>query len=78
MSVSIDVREDDWSVSVETNPADGGFDCRIHVHHSTPEGSFEHEFKHGSIFPTEREAVLAGLHEGMEWIERKMQRSLKV
>ncbi|MFM0511699.1 UDP-glucose 4-epimerase [Paraburkholderia sp. RL17-373-BIF-A] len=76
MTVSSDVCEGDWSVSVETNQAAGGFDCRIHIHHSTPEGPVEHEFKHSSIFPTEREAVLAGLREGMGWIELKMSKSL--
>jgi hypothetical protein len=39
---------------------------------------FRHAFMHSSIFPTEREAVLAGLREGMDWIQLKMSNTLSV
>ena len=78
MALSGNVGEGDWSVSAEVHEAVGGFDCRIHINHRTPEGVFEHEFRHSSIFPTEREAVLAGLREGMVWVGLKMSKTFNV
>jgi hypothetical protein len=72
MTLSGKVNERDWSVSVETCLAPGGFECLIHVAHSGPTGMFEHQFKHFKLFRTEPEAVLDGLREGMLWIEHKM------
>ncbi|MFP3564597.1 UDP-glucose 4-epimerase [Paraburkholderia sp. SIMBA_030] len=71
MTISGNVCEADWSVSTEVNKTTGGYDCRIHVSHCTPEGTFTHQFKHSKLFPTEREAVLEGLREGMAWLELK-------
>ncbi|MBN3817885.1 UDP-glucose 4-epimerase [Paraburkholderia sp. Se-20369] len=72
MALSGNIREDDWTVEVETRPDDvGGFRCRVRVEHSEGTGRFRHEFEHGHAYPTEREAVLAGLRAGMTWIELK-------
>lgn len=72
MTLSGNIREDDWTVEVETRPDDaGGFRCRVRVEHSEGTGRFHHEFEHGQAYPTEREAVLAGLRAGMTWIELK-------
>ena len=57
------VCDSDWSVSAVAHRADGGFDCVIQLSHNTPEGVFKHEFTHSSIFPSECDAVLAGLRE---------------
>ncbi|MFM0500192.1 UDP-glucose 4-epimerase [Paraburkholderia caffeinilytica] len=78
MALSGKVFDGDWSVSAETHQTTGGFDCTILLSHSTPEGMFTHEFRHDSIFPSEREAVLAGLREGMVWVQLKMSKTLSV
>jgi hypothetical protein len=78
MTITGTVREADWSVSTEVNDTAGGHDCRIRVSHRTPDGVFTHEFKHGGIFATEREAVLEGLREGMVWIELKQAKTFHV
>jgi hypothetical protein len=33
---------------------------------------------HSNEFPTEREAVLAGLREGMDWVELKMSNTFSI
>jgi hypothetical protein len=78
MTISGSVGDGDWSVAATTHRTAGGFDCSIQLSHQTPEGIFKHEFTHSSIFPTEREAVLAGLREGMEWVRLKMSNTLSV
>ncbi|ASV99050.1 UDP-glucose 4-epimerase [Paraburkholderia aromaticivorans] len=78
MTISGNVGDGDWSVAATTHPTAGGFDCSIQLSHHTPEGVFTHEFRHSSIFPTEREAVLAGLREGMDWVRLKMSNTLSV
>jgi hypothetical protein len=78
MTISGSVGDADWSVCATTHRTAGGFDCTIELSHHTPEGLFKHEFRHSSIFPTEREAVLAGLREGMDWIRLKMSNTLTV
>jgi hypothetical protein len=78
MTISGNVSDSNWSVSVETHQIAGGFDCSILLGHTTPEGTFTHEFNHSSIFPSEREAVLAGLREGMTWVQLKMSKTLSV
>lgn len=78
MTLSARVGDADWSVAAVTHPATGGFDCSIKLSHATPDGLFTHEFRHSSIFPTERDAVLAGLREGMVWLELKMSKTLSV
>jgi hypothetical protein len=78
MALSGNVCDSDWSVSAVTHRAAGGFDCAIRLSHNTPEGVFKHEFTHSSIFPTECEAVLAGLREGMVGVKLKMSKTLSV
>jgi hypothetical protein len=38
----------------------------------------EHEFMHSRIFSAEREAILAGLSEGMDWVRLEMSNTLSV
>jgi hypothetical protein len=78
MTISGNVGDADWSVAVTTHRTEDGFDCQIQLSHRQPEGIFRHAFMHSSIFPTEREAVLAGLREGMDWIQLKMSNTLSV
>lgn len=78
MTLSGKVCDGHWSVSVVTHPTSGGFHCSIQLTHTTPEDVFTHEFRHDSIFPSEREAVLAGLREGMVWVQLKMSKTLSV
>ncbi|KVZ04400.1 hypothetical protein [Burkholderia ubonensis] len=80
MTLSGNIREDDWSVEVETRPdaAGGGFRCRVQVEHGVGAGRFHHAFEHIESYPTEREAVLAGLRAGMTWIELKRSQTFNV
>jgi hypothetical protein len=79
MTLSGNVQEGAWSVNVQTEPAEGGgYRSSIHVRHSSPEGDFEHAFRQGKKFNTERDAVLDALREGMTWIELKMARTIKM
>jgi hypothetical protein len=73
------VQQGDWSVNVETEAAeDGGYQSTIKVRHSAAEGDFEHTFRHGKRFSTERDAMVDGLREGMTWIGLKMARTIKM
>ena len=45
---------------------------------SHAEGIFRHEVMHSGIFPTEREAILAGLREGMDWVRLTMANTLSI
>lgn len=78
MTISGNVGDGDWSVAATTNRTLGGFNCSIQFSHHTPEGIFKHEFMHSNVFPTEREAVLAGLREGMDWVELKMSNTFSI
>jgi hypothetical protein len=78
MTISGNVGDADWSVAATTHRTEGGFDCNIQLSHRTPEGIFRHEFMHSSVFLTEREAVLAGLREGMDWVRLKTSNTLSV
>jgi hypothetical protein len=78
MTISARVSESGWDVSVETSEVAGGFASTIHVAHRTPEETFEHQFIHGEVFPTEREAVLSGLREGMLWLELKIAKTIRL
>lgn len=78
MTVSGNVGDGDWSVAATTHRTAGGFDCSIQLSHHTPDGLFTHAFTHTGIFPTEREAVLAGLREGMDWIRFKISNTLSI
>ncbi len=72
MALTGKIEEDEWSVRVEIKPAtDGHYRGEIHVSHRTQNGACTHVFSSHKKFPTEREAVLAGLCEGMIWIELK-------
>lgn len=78
MALSGKVNDGDWSVAAVTHQVPGGFDCSIQLSHPTPDGIFAHEFRHSSIFPSERDAVLAGLREGMVWVQLKMSNTLSM
>ncbi|MFM0470627.1 UDP-glucose 4-epimerase [Paraburkholderia strydomiana] len=78
MTLTGNVGDGHWSVSAVTHSTTGGFDCSIKISHAAPEGDFNHEFKHSSIWATEREAVLAGLREGMVWVQLKMSNTLSI
>ncbi len=79
MTLSGNVHEGDWVVSVETSVMpDGRYASAIHLTHSSSEGSFDRSFQHSRTFITEREAVLEGLREGMTWIELKRSGTLRV
>jgi hypothetical protein len=79
MTLSANVHDGTWSVSVQTEAApDGGYDSAIRVSHASPDGDFEHSFHHAQIFGTEREAVLEGLREGMAWIALKTTKTIAV
>jgi hypothetical protein len=78
MTISGNVCDNDWSVSVVTHQVSGGFDCSIQLSHNTPEGVFTHAFTHSSIYSNEREAALTGLREGMVWVQLKMSKTLSV
>jgi hypothetical protein len=72
MTVSGKICERDWSVSVDLVRKPEGFVPAIHVVHIAPDETFEYRFNHHKAFRTEREAVLEGLREGMNWIGQKM------
>lgn len=79
MSISANVHEGSWSVSVQTDAAEqGGYRSTVHVTHTSPGGGFEHSFHHAKLFDSEREAVLEGLREGMTWIALKTNRTIAV
>ena len=78
MTISGNVGDGDWSVAATTHRTAGGFNCSIQFSHHTPEGIFKHEFIHSNVFPTEREAVLGGLREGMDWVRLKMSNTFSI
>jgi hypothetical protein len=71
MALTGQVTGDDWSVSTNSIPVDGGFCCEVHVAHGGAEGEFKHQFRHSTVFGTECETVLDGLREGVVWIGLK-------
>ncbi|PFH20657.1 hypothetical protein [Burkholderia sp. JKS000303] len=72
MTLSGELHEADWSVAIETIPADtGGYRCRIHVTLKSPDGVCERTFAHSRTHVTEREAAVEGLRAGMTWIEMR-------
>jgi hypothetical protein len=79
MAMTGSVQDGAWSVSVQAEPAEtGGYQSTIHVRHSSPDGNFEHTFRHGRKCNSERDAVLDGLREGTTWIGLKMARTIKM
>jgi ribonuclease HI len=75
MTLSGSVDGPAWHVSVQTSPGPGGFVCTVRVAHDGVRGSFQHEFEHMTRHTVEREAMLAGLREGMMWIDHKVAHS---
>lgn len=75
MTLSGSVDGPGWHVSVHTSPGPSGFVCTVRVAHDGPRGRFQHEFTHVTRHTVEREAMLAGLREGMMWIDHKVARS---
>jgi hypothetical protein len=78
MTIKGQVTGDGWIVSADTFPVDGGFGCEVHVGHSSVGGEFKHRFRHSKVLPTEREAVLDGLREGMVWIDLKRSETIRL
>jgi hypothetical protein len=69
----------DWSVATETVPVPDGFACTIRVEHCDPSGTqFSRQFRHASVFADEHEAMLAGLREGIDWINLKISKTIGV
>lgn len=67
----------DWRVLANTREVAHGFECSIRVELMGPDGSrFEHGFVHGAVFDRERDAILAGLQEGMVWVDLKRSRTI--
>jgi|GEM_PF-394648 len=79
MSLKGQVSNAGWSVTCDTEQTPEGIRCLIGVEHRNVEGGrFVHRFRHARTFDTEREAVLAGLCEGMTWINLKAGKTISV
>lgn len=66
-----------WIVCVDSCVTDTGFGCKISVGLiEAPGATFEHHFRHSKSFATDCEAVLAGLREGMAWIQLKQSETI--
>ncbi|WP_126284678.1 hypothetical protein [Burkholderia stagnalis] len=79
MTLLGELRETDWSVAIEATAIEsGGYRCRIHVTHKSPDGMCEREFTQNTIYGTECEAALEGLRAGMKWIEMKKSNTFTV
>jgi hypothetical protein len=73
MTLKGSISEGHWNVAVETTAASGGgYRCTVHVTHElTGRDTFSHTFTHHRTFPSEHDAVIEGLRDGMKWIELK-------
>lgn len=78
MTLSSNVQGPNWRVFAQTSPEPGGFVCRIRVEHDGARGAYSHEFTHATRSQVEREALLAGLREGMLWIDHKVTQTFVV
>ncbi|WP_175885017.1 hypothetical protein [Burkholderia sp. BCC0044] len=79
MTLSGEVHDADWSVAIETSPAEtGGYRCRIHVMLMSPDGTCERVFADSRLHDTEREAAIDGLRVGMTWVEMKKSNTFTV
>ncbi|SAK93855.1 hypothetical protein [Caballeronia ptereochthonis] len=79
MSLKGQVDDADWSVTCNTEQTPEGVVCSIGVEQRDVEGGrFVHRFRHARTFDDEREAVLAGLAEGMTWIRLRASRTIDV
>lgn len=72
MTMHGEIHDGDWEVEVATSRCDDGrFACWIRVAHRLQDAMFKREFQHAETFASERDAMVAGLREGMIWIELK-------
>ncbi|WP_322078404.1 hypothetical protein [Burkholderia cepacia] len=79
MTLSGEVHDADWSVTIETIAAEtGGYRCRIHVTFTSPDGVCERTFAHSRTYDTEREAAIDGLRAGMTWVEMRKSNTFTV
>ncbi|WP_244813919.1 hypothetical protein [Caballeronia sp. Lep1P3] len=69
----------DWTVTCTTAQGPQGFVCSIGVEHRNVEGGrFVHRFCHACTLDSERDAVIAGLREGIAWIGLEAARTIAV
>jgi hypothetical protein len=79
MSIKGQVNCADWTVTCNAEQTPEGIVCMIGVEHRNVEGGrFGHRFRQEGAFESEREAVLAGLREGMAWINLKADKVISV
>ena len=79
MSLKGQVDGADWTITCSTEETGEGIACSIGVEHRDVEGGrFMHRFRHERLFDSEREAMLAGLSEGMTWIGLKTSKTIGV
>jgi hypothetical protein len=79
MSLKGSVDDADWTVTCIAEQTPRGVECSISVEQRNVEGGrFMHRFRHAGIFQDEREAVLAGLREGMTWVRLKATHTINV
>jgi len=79
MSLKGSIDDADWTVTCCTEQTPRGVECSISVEQRNVEGGrFMHRFRHASTFDNEREAVIAGLREGMAWIRLKATHTINV
>jgi hypothetical protein len=79
MSLKGSIDDSDWTVSCNTEQTPRGIECSISVEQRNVDGGrFMHRFKHPHAYGNEREAILAGLREGMTWIRLKESNTISV
>ncbi|KAK45599.1 UDP-glucose 4-epimerase [Caballeronia jiangsuensis] len=79
MSLKGSIDGSDWTVSCSTEQTPRGIECSISVEQRNADGGrFMHRFKHAHTYNNEREAILAGLREGMTWIRLKGSNTISV
>ncbi|SAL66428.1 UDP-glucose 4-epimerase [Caballeronia choica] len=79
MTLKGQVHNAEWSVTCTTDQTPQGVVCSIGVEqHNVEGGRFMHRFKLARTFDNERDAVLAGLREGMTWIRLKAAKTINV
>ncbi|SAK60477.1 UDP-glucose 4-epimerase [Caballeronia temeraria] len=77
MSLKGTVDDANWTVTCTTEQTQKGIECSISVEqHDVDGGRFMHRFKHACTFDNEREAVLAGLRDGMTWVRLKAEHTI--
>ncbi|SAK91435.1 UDP-glucose 4-epimerase [Caballeronia hypogeia] len=79
MPIKGQVDNEEWSVTCTTELTAQGIVCSIGVEQRSVEGGrFMHRFRHVGTFDNEREAVLAGLKEGMTWIRLRAAKTINL